>query len=89
MPTLFVTTGWIWGLVALTGFSLVATALMRIAQRPVQRSYAAALAGLTAEQRSQVVRVLRWGSRRTEGATPSRSWSSRNNALVSIRHPRT
>lgn len=60
LPTFVATTG-LWGLVALLGFSLAAAAPIVLVQTSVQRSYAAALAGLTLEQRTQTVKALRGG----------------------------
>jgi hypothetical protein len=55
------TTGWLWGLVALLGFSLAAAAPIVLVGTPVQQSYAAALTGLNLEQRTQVIKALRRG----------------------------
>jgi 4-amino-4-deoxy-L-arabinose transferase-like glycosyltransferase len=57
----FTDAGWIWPLVSVVGFSLIATALTTIAQRPVQQSYAPAIAGLSLPQRSQAAKALRRG----------------------------
>jgi hypothetical protein len=53
--------GWMWPLVSIVGFSLIATALLTVAQRPMQQSYAPAIAGLSLPQRSQVAKALRRG----------------------------
>jgi hypothetical protein len=57
----FVATGWVWPLVSVVGFSLIATAMVTIAQRPIQQSYAPAVAGLSQLQRSQAAKALRHG----------------------------
>ena len=57
----FVTTGWLWLLLSVVGFSLIMTALMTLAQRPVFQSYVPAVAGLSLPQRKQAVRALRRG----------------------------
>jgi hypothetical protein len=54
-----VATGWAWLLVSMVGFSLPATAIMTVAQRPIQQSYAPAVAGLSLPQRSQAAKALR------------------------------
>lgn len=53
--------GWAWPLLSLVAFSLIVTALLTRARRPVQQSYARIVAGLNLEQRSNVVRALRTG----------------------------
>jgi hypothetical protein len=57
----FVATGWVWPLVWMVGFSLIATAMVTVAQRPIQQSYAPAVAGLSPPQRSQAAKALRHG----------------------------
>jgi hypothetical protein len=57
----FATTGRAWPLVAVVGFSLIATAMVTMAQRPIQQSYASAVAGLSLPQRSQAAKALRRG----------------------------
>jgi hypothetical protein len=57
----FAATGWVWPLVSVVGFSLIATAIKTIAQRPIQQSYAPAVAGLSLPQRSQAGKALRRG----------------------------
>lgn len=57
----FTATGWVWPLVSVVGFSVLVAAMVTIAQRPVQQSYAPAVAGLSLPQRSQAARALRRG----------------------------
>ncbi|ORA41832.1 hypothetical protein BST19_27550 [Mycobacterium bouchedurhonense] len=60
-PNFVASTGWLWALVALAGFSLAVAAPVVVIQNPVQRSYAAALTGLNHEQRTHVMKALRRG----------------------------
>lgn len=61
LPSFFEALGWMWGPIWVAGFSLIATGLLTLAQRPVQRRVAAKVAGLSRPQRSQVVKALRRG----------------------------
>jgi hypothetical protein len=47
------------GILQLCGLRLVVTALMTLARRPIQQSYARTVADLSLSQRSQAVRALR------------------------------
>ncbi len=60
-PNFLAATGWLWGLIAVVVFSLAFAAPMLVIQNPVRQSYAAALTGLTLQQRTQVMKVLRRG----------------------------
>jgi hypothetical protein len=55
----FVASGWTWPLLAVLGFGVVVTALITVARRPIQQSYARTVAALSLPQRSQAVRALR------------------------------
>lgn len=61
IPSFFKALGWTWGPIWITGFSLIATALLTHDQRPIQQRFAAAVAGLNRPQRSRVVKALRRG----------------------------
>jgi hypothetical protein len=50
-----------WAVATVLGFAFAASALSTLAQRPVQRSFAAAVAGLGAAQRVQAFKALRRG----------------------------
>jgi hypothetical protein len=60
-PSFFTITGWLWGLLAVAGFSLLISASVVFVQRPMRQAYAAALMGLSAEQRTQIGKALRRG----------------------------
>lgn len=53
--------GWTWPLLSVLGFSVIVTALITMARRPIQQSYARTVAGLSLSQRSQAVGALRRG----------------------------
>ncbi|MCV7028213.1 hypothetical protein [Mycobacterium sherrisii] len=53
--------GWTWPVLAVLAFSLTVTALLTLARRPAQQSFARIVAALNLEQRSNVVRALRTG----------------------------
>ncbi|WAJ46681.1 hypothetical protein OK015_09595 [Mycobacterium sp. Aquia_216] len=57
----FAASGWTWPVLSVLGFSFVITALMTIARRPMQQSYARTVDGLTLPQRSQAINALRRG----------------------------
>ncbi len=57
----FAALGWTWPLLSVLGFSVVTTALITLSRRPIQRSYARTVAGLSLPERSQAVRALRRG----------------------------
>jgi hypothetical protein len=57
----FAASGWTWPLLAVLGFSVVVTALLTLARRPIQQSYAPTVTGLNLTQRSQAVKALRRG----------------------------
>jgi hypothetical protein len=57
----FVASGWTWPVLAVLGFSVVMTALMTLARRPMQQSYARTVDGLTLPQRSEAIKALRRG----------------------------
>ncbi len=61
LPEFLSNIGWPSGLLSLAAFSLFVSALTTFMQDPVQRSYAAALTGLTAKQRIRAVKALRRG----------------------------
>lgn len=61
LPNFLAATGWLWGLAAVVAFSLAFAAPVLVIQNPVRQSYAAALTGLTLQQRTQVMKVLRRG----------------------------
>ena len=61
LPGFVARTGWLWTLLGLAGFSLAIAGPVVLLQNPVQKSYAAAVAGLNLEQRCQVSRALRRG----------------------------
>ncbi len=60
-PYLVSNIGWPYALLSIVVLSLFVSALMMVIQAPVQQSYAAALTGLTAKQRTQAVKALRLG----------------------------
>jgi predicted chitinase len=62
VPDVAHSAGWAWGLVILGTYSLVFAAVAAALQRPVQRTYLAALDGLSGPQRSEAVRTLRHGA---------------------------
>lgn len=53
--------GWAWPLLSVLLFSLIVTALLTRARRPIQQSYARTVTGLDLAQRSQAVKALRRG----------------------------
>jgi hypothetical protein len=57
----FAASGWTWPVLSVLGFSLVITALMILARRPMQQSYARTVDGLNLPQRSQAIKALRRG----------------------------
>jgi hypothetical protein len=57
----FASAGWTWPLLSVLAFSVVATALIARARRPIQQSYARTVDGLNLSQRSQAVQALRRG----------------------------
>src|ERR1700742_1475989 len=57
----FASAGWTWPLLSVLAFSVVATALIARARRPIQQSYARTVDGLNLSQRSQAVKALRRG----------------------------
>jgi hypothetical protein len=61
LPNFIANIGWTYGITSLVGFSVLASGLITLVQRPTQRSFAAAVAGTTTAQRSQIVRALRRG----------------------------
>lgn len=60
-PKFLAVTGWLWGVVALAGFSLAAAAAGVCIQHPIRQNYAATVTGLNLLQRSQIVNALRRG----------------------------
>jgi hypothetical protein len=61
IPNFFGGLGWAWALGSVTGFSLLATLLLSVANRPVAQRYQAVVAGLDATQRAEAVKALRRG----------------------------
>jgi hypothetical protein len=61
LPQFFEALGWTWGSVWIGAFSLIATGLLTLAQRPTQQRLAADVAGLSRPQRSQIITALRGG----------------------------
>ncbi|ORV47963.1 hypothetical protein AWC05_05140 [Mycobacterium florentinum] len=57
----FAASGWTWPLLSVLVFSVIVTALMTRARRPIQQSYARTVTGLDLAQRSQAVKALRRG----------------------------
>lgn len=58
----FAAAGWTWPLLSVLVFSVIVTALMTWAQRPIRQSYARTVTGLDLAQRSQAVKALRRGA---------------------------
>ncbi|OBB96485.1 hypothetical protein A5782_04930 [Mycobacterium sp. 852002-40037_SCH5390672] len=60
-PSFFTVTGSLWGLLTVAGFGLLIAASVVFVQRPMRQAYAAALMGLSAEQRAQIGMALHRG----------------------------
>jgi hypothetical protein len=61
VPDFLANLGRTYGMASLVAFSVVASGLITLVQRPLQRSFAAAVAGTTRDQRSRIVKALRRG----------------------------
>ncbi|WAC90236.1 hypothetical protein [Mycobacterium sp. Aquia_213] len=57
----FAASGWTWPLLSILVFSMIVTALMTRARRPIQQSYALTVTGLDLAQRLQAGKALRRG----------------------------
>jgi hypothetical protein len=64
----FAASGWIWPLLSVLAFSLIVTALLTRARRPIQQSYARTVTGLDLAQRAQAVKALRRGETPSDAA---------------------
>ncbi|MEE3062617.1 MAG: hypothetical protein VYA67_01450 [Actinomycetota bacterium] len=64
----FAASGWAWPLLSVLLFSVIVTALLTRARRPIQQSYARTVTGLDLAQRSQAVKALRRGEVPTDPA---------------------
>jgi hypothetical protein len=61
IPSFFGGLGWAFGVLSVLGFSLLATLLLTVTNRPVAHRYKAAVAGVDATQRAEAVKALRRG----------------------------
>jgi hypothetical protein len=61
IPNFFGALGWAWSGFSVLGFSLLATLLLTVANRPMVQLYKAAVAGLDTTQRAAAVKSLRRG----------------------------